>query len=208
MKITSNPSRNHGFTLIELLVVIAIIVILAAMGFSAGSAVMNAAKKTVATNDCTNLVHAIQTYYDDYNYLPEAPESATAPGAPTTNNLMDQLTGFDKDNNPKEVRYFQGKDAKGKTQNGAYGGLFYTERSVELFDAWKKSGNAATNRHYFVIMDYDLDDEMVDPFNSAKPLYGGRKAIAWSSGPDGQYTTGQATHSKNRDNVYSWRGKN
>ena len=208
MKMTSNPSGNHGFTLIELLVVIAIIVILAAMGFGAGAAVMNAAKKTVATQDCTNLVQAIQAYYDDYNYLPEAPESATSPGAPTTNELMDQLVGFDKESNPKEVRYFQGKDAKGKTQNGAYGGLFYTERSVELFDAWKKSGNAAANRHYFVMMDYDLNEEIDDPFDAATPLYGGRLAIAWSSGPDGQYAPGQSTDQKNRDNVYSWRGKN
>ena len=206
MKITSNPSRNHGFTLIELLVVIAIIVILAAMGFGAGAAVMNAAKKTVATQDCTNLVQSIQAYYDDYNYLPEAPEAGTAPGAPTTNELMDQLVGFDKESNPKEERYYSGKDAKGKTQNGAYGGLFYTQRSVELFDAWKKSGIAATNRHYFVLMDIDLDDELTDPFDATKPLFG-RMAIAWTSGRDGQYTTGQATATKNRDNVYSWRGK-
>ncbi|MEC8941764.1 MAG: prepilin-type N-terminal cleavage/methylation domain-containing protein, partial [Verrucomicrobiota bacterium] len=130
MKITSPPSRNRGFTLIELLVVIAIIAILAALGFSGGAAVMNTAKKTVAKNDCTNLVQAIQAYSDDYNYLPEAPEAGTAPGAPTTNELMDQLVGFDKESNPKEERYYSGKDAKGKTQNGAYGGLFYTQRSV------------------------------------------------------------------------------
>ncbi|HCQ33941.1 MAG TPA: hypothetical protein DIV54_10615 [Verrucomicrobiales bacterium] len=209
MKISSTPHRTQGFTLIELLVVIAIIAILAAMGFSAGGAVMNTAKKTVATNDCTNLVQAVQAFYDDYNYLPDAPEAGTAPGTPTTAPLMNQLVGFDSENNPKEVRYFQGKDAKGKTQTGAYGGLFYAEgaRSVELFDAWKKSGNAASNRHYFLVMDIDLDEELVDPFDAAKPLFG-RRAIAWSSGRDGQYTTGQARATKNRDNVYSWRGKN
>ncbi|MBB81837.1 MAG: hypothetical protein CMN02_12790 [Roseibacillus sp.] len=207
MKIISKPSRKDGFTLIELLVVIAIIAILAALGFSAGGAVMNTAKKTVAANDCTGLVTAVQTFYDDYNYLPDAPEAGAAPGAPTTAELMDQLVGFDVENNPKEVRYFQGKEAKGKTLNGAYGGLFYTERSVQLFDAWKKTGTAATNRHYFVVMDTDLDDEMVDPFDGAKPLFG-RRVIAWSTGKDGQYTAGQARATKNRDNVYSWRGKN
>jgi prepilin-type N-terminal cleavage/methylation domain-containing protein len=206
MKITSPPSRNCGFTLIELLVVIAIIAILAAMGFGGGAAVMKAAKKTVATNDCTNIVLAIQSYYDDYNTLPEAPEAGTAPGAPTTNELMDQLVGFDKESNPNGERYFQGKDAKGKTQNGAYGGLFYTGRSVELFDAWKKKGNAATNRHYFVLMDIDLDDEITDPFDATKPLYG-RRVVVWTTGPDGQFTTGQATATKNRDNDNSWRGK-
>ncbi len=207
MKMTSSPSRRGGFTLIELLVVIAIIAILAALGFGAGGAVMNQAKKTVATNDCTNLVQAVQAFYDDNNYLPEAPEAAQAPGVPTTNELMDQLYGFDTDSNPKEERYFQGKDAKGKTQEGAYGGLFFTGRSVELFDAWRKTGTAANNRHYYLLMDVDFDEEIVDPFDANKPLFG-RKAIAWSTGKDGQYTTGQATADKNRDNVYSWRGKN
>ena len=207
MKITSTRFRNHGFTLIELLVVIAIIAILAAMGFGAGAAVMNTAKKTVAANDCTGLVQAVQAFYDDYNYLPEAPEAGTAPGAPTINTLMDQLVGFGNKNNPREERYFQGKQAKGKTQNGAYGGLFYTERSVELFDAWKKKGASATNRHYFLLMDIDFDDEIPDPFDAANPIRG-RKVIAWSSGRDGQYTIGQSTASKNRDNVYSWWGKN
>ena len=207
MKMTSSPSRRGGFTLSELLVVIAIIAILAALGFGAGGAVMNQAKKTVATNDCTNLVQAVQAFYDDNNYLPEAPEAAQAPGVPTTNELMDQLYGFDTDSNPKEERYFQGKDAKGKTQEGAYGGLFFTGRSVELFDAWRKAGTAANNRHYYLLMDVDFDEEIVDPFDANKPLFG-RKAIAWSTGKDGQYTTGQATADKNRDNVYSWRGKN
>ena len=207
MKMTSSPSRRGGFTLIELLVVIAIIAILAALGFGAGGAVMNQAKKTVATNDCTNLVQAVQAFYDDNTYLPEAPEAAQAPGVPTTNELMDQLYGFDTDSNPKEERYFQGKDAKGKTQEGAYGGLFFTGRSVELFDAWRKTGTAANNRHYYLLMDVDFDEEIVDPFDANKPLFG-RKAIAWSTGKDGQYTTGQATADKNRDNVYSWRGKN
>ncbi len=207
MKMTSPHSHHGGFTLIELLVVIAIIAILAALGFGAGGAVLNNAKKTVAANDCTNLVQAVQAFYDDNNYLPEAAEAAQAPGAPTTNELMDQLCGFDEDSNPKKERYYSGKDAKGKTQQGAYGGLFYTGRSVELFDAWRKTGNAASNRHYFLLMDNDLDDELVDPFDANKPLYG-RMAIAWSTGRDGQYTSGQANAEKNRDNVYSWRGKN
>ena len=207
MKMTSPSSRRSGFTLIELLVVIAIIAILAALGFGAGGAVMNQAKKTVATSDCSNLVQAVQAFYDDNNKFPEAPEAGQAPGAPTTNELMDQLYGFDKDNNPKEERYFQGKDAKGKTKDGAYGGLFFTGRSVELFDAWRKTGNAANNRHYFLLMDLDFDDEIVDPFDSNKPVFG-KKVIAWSTGRDGQYTNGQATAEKNRDNVYSWRGKN
>ena len=78
---------------------------------------------------------------------------------------------------------------------------------MELFDAWRKTGTAANNRHYYLLMDVDFDEEIGDPFDANKPLFG-RKAIAWSTGKDGQYTTGQATADKNRDNVYSWRGKN
>ena len=53
------------------------------------------------------------------------------------------------------------------------------------------------------MLDGDYDDEMNDPFNSGKPLYG-RRAIAWCTGKDGEYTLGQQTNAKNRDNVYSW----
>lgn len=207
MKITS-PTRplspRRGFTLIELLVVIAIIAVLAAMGFGAGAMAMNKAKKTHAAADLNNLVQAVQAFYDDYNTLPDAPEAETAPGARTTAPLMNQLVGFDKENNPKGVAYFQGKDAKGTSAERAYGGLFYTGKSVELFDPWRKvSGNASSNRHFFVLFDHDYDNEIEDPFNNGKTLYG-RRVLSWCTGKDGEFTPGQRSAQKNRDNIYSW----
>lgn len=205
MKITTPSSdRKQGFTLIELLVVIAIIAVLAALGFGAGGVAMKKAKNTACTQDCTNLVQAVEAFYDDNNYLPVVAEADTSPGAKTTKELMDQLIGVDKENNPKETRYYQGKQAKGKNANTAYGGLFYTGRSAELFDSWRKKGNAAANRHFFVLMDTKFIGEIVDPFDNTTPLYG-RKAIAWSTGQDGEFTSGQANATKNRDNVYSWK---
>ncbi|MFP6866534.1 MAG: type II secretion system protein [Roseibacillus sp.] len=201
---TKSRSRKRGFTLIELLVVIAIIAILASMGFGAGAMAINRAKKVHALSDCANLVQAVQAFYDDYNTLPDVPSADSSPGAKTESLLMNMLVGFDKDSNPKGVRYFQGKDAKGTTAARSYGGLFYEGKSVELLDPWRKvSGNATSNRHFFVMLDGDYDDEMNDPFNSGKPLYG-RRAIAWCAGKDGEYTLGQQTNAKNRDNVYSW----
>ena len=201
---TPSSARKQGFTLIELLVVIAIIAVLAALGFSAGGVAMRKARIVACTQDCTNLVQAVEAFYDDYNYLPEVTEAATPPGAKTNQELMDQLIGADQENNPKKTRYYQGKEAKGKSANTAYAGLFYTGRSAELLDPWRKKGDAANNRHFFVMMDTDFIDEIIDPFDNAKPLYG-RRAIAWSTGKDGEFTQGQATAAKNRDNVLSWR---
>ena len=198
--------RRRGFTLIELLVVIAIIAVLAAMGFGAGAMAINKAKRTHALSDCTNLVNAIQAFYDDYSSLPDLPEAASAPGARSDSNLMNMLVGsdFDEENNPKGERYFSGRDAKGASLDRAYGGIYYDNNNAELFDPWRKvSGSSRNNRHYFVMLDDDLDDKIEDPFNSNKPLYG-RRAIVWSTGKDGQFTIGQEANPQNRDNVYSW----
>ena len=203
---SSSRSSKRGFTLIELLVVIAIIAILAAMGFGAGAMAINKAKKTHALSDCSNLVQAIQAFYDDYNTLPDVPDADDSPGAKSDSLLMNMLVGYDEENNPKEVRYFQGKDAKGSSAISSYGGLYYeNNRTVELLDPWRKvSGDAANNRHFFVMLDGDYDDELKDPFNNDKPLPG-RRAIVWCTGKDGLYTLGRQTSAENTDNVYSWR---
>ncbi len=204
-------SSRSGFTLIELLVVIAIIVVLAAMGFGVGMAAINHAKKVTAQNDCTNLVIAIQSYYDDYNALPEIAAADTPPGVRTDNELMDILLGFDEDANPRKTRYFTTREASGASSARAFNGIYYSSDSAELFDPWKKvTGNAAENRHYFVMLDTlgygqgtSTDEVLSDPITN-KPLYG-RLAVAWSTGKDGQYALGDQTADVNRDNVYSWK---
>lgn len=72
----NSPSTSfqtaHAFTLIELLVVISIIAILAGLSFPAFTAVQNAAKKTQAKTDETQIVAAIKAYYAEYGKYPLA----------------------------------------------------------------------------------------------------------------------------------------
>ena len=197
----TNAPRTHsaGFTLVELLVVISIIVILASMGFGAGMMAINNAKKAQAKADCTNLVNAVAGYFDDYSHLPEIPGADSGNGALTDETAMNILMGIDKDENPKEVRYFQGKQSSGSDSSRAFGGLFYGSggTSVELFDPWKKDPSGV--RHYYLLLDLNYDEQIKDPTDGGITLYG-KQAAAWSTGPDGQ-----SGAKKNRDNVYSWK---
>lgn len=193
------PRLSRGFTLIELLVVIAIIIILASVGFGVGASAINTAKKTVAKNDCVGLITAIDGFYDEYQRLP-----GTAGGADTeteTNSeFMNILLGFDEDENENAIRFFTGKEATGRGADTAIGGLFYDGRSAELFDPWRR-GDTPRNRHYFVLLDGNFDEELTSPFGG-KTLYG-KRALSWSVGKDGE--AGSGTDSKTRDNVYSWK---
>ena len=204
----SQRLHHRGFTLIELLVVIAIIAVLAAMGFGAGAVAINNARKLTARADATSLVGAVEGYFDEYNHLPEVGGGG---GGGDTDSLSDEglmnillAFGSGREKNPKEIRYYQGKQAKGGDNAArAYGGVFYNgNSSAELFDAWKKL-QPGQIRHYQVLMDTNYDEEMEDPFGS-KRLYGVR-VIAWSTGKDGQETRGSANAEQNRDNVYTWR---
>lgn len=203
MTSTHPPSRRAGFTLIELLVVIAIIAILAALGFGAGAAAINRAKKLTAANDCTNLVQGINGYFQEYSHYPEVSGGNADTTSLTDSSVMNILLGLGsngQDQNPKQIRYYQGREAKGA--NGReYGGLLRQGNSAELFDPWRKVGGGQI-RHYKVRWDGNYDEEIDDPFNSGKKLF--RTVIAWSTGKDGEETLGSAGNSKNRDNVYSW----
>ena len=209
MKSRSIPTRR-GFTLIELLVVVAIIVVLAAMGFGVGASAIKRAKNLADRSAATSLSQAIEGYFDEYSTLPEVSGAGGDADSETVsdNGLMNILMAFGsegEDKNPKEIRYYSGKAAKGSTKSKAYGGLFYTGRtSVDLFNAWKaKPGASADSRYYQVIMDTNYDDEIDDPFNSGRSIYN-RRAIVWSMGQDGQEARGRENDEKNRDNVYSW----
>jgi prepilin-type N-terminal cleavage/methylation domain-containing protein len=69
-----HPSRTRsGFTLIELLTVIAIIAILMGLLLPALNAAKNAARKSQAKNDETQLVNAVKAFETDYGYYPIDP---------------------------------------------------------------------------------------------------------------------------------------
>ena len=207
MKIpTLAPSR--GFTLVELLVVIAIIVVLASVGFGVGNGAINSARKVTAQNDITNLILAIDGYYDEYQRLP-VPASAGGSGGEdltteTDSSFMNILVGFDEEANEKGIRFYNGKEAKGNDRTTARGGLFYEPngRSVELFDPWRRDGPPPRNRRYFVTLDTNYDEEIQSPVRSNQTLYG-KRAIAWSVGKDGELGSA-SSREETRDNVYSW----
>jgi prepilin-type N-terminal cleavage/methylation domain-containing protein len=70
-----HPSRKRtGFTLIELLTVIAIIAILMGLLLPALNAAKNAARKSQAKNDLTQLVAAVKAFYTDYGVYPIDPQ--------------------------------------------------------------------------------------------------------------------------------------
>jgi prepilin-type N-terminal cleavage/methylation domain-containing protein len=204
MKSTISTPRPAGFTLIELLVVIAIIAVLAALGFGAGAIAINNAKKLTAKNECASLVLAVNGYFGEYSHFPEVGSGGSNNDldAKTDSDVMNILLALGPDGekkNPKRVKYYQGKAAKGSSGH-EYGGLLRTGTNAELFDTWKKQSGI---RHYQVMWDSNYDDELADPFNDDKPLYS--TVIAWSTGKDGKETRGNEGNTQNRDNVYSWK---
>ena len=212
MKGTHSPrTRRPGFTLIELLVVISIIAVLAAMGFGAGAMAINNAKKLTTRAAATSLVGAVEGYFDEYNHLPEISGSgggrANDADIKSNSRLMNILLALGDDGrrkNPKEIRFYSGKKAKGKSTARAFGGIYYRGReNADLFDSWKKLQSGQIRR-YQLIMDSNYDEEIDDPFDRTERLYGVR-VIAWSTGRDGLEKRGRAGADENLDNVYTWR---
>ena len=203
---TTHRQSQRGFTLIELLVVVAIIAVLAAMGFGVGASAIKRAKGLTDRAAAVSLGQAIEGYFDEYSILPvDSGNSDVIVESDST--LMNVLMAFGsegKSKNPKEIRYYSGKTAKGTSRDKAYGGLFYQGTSqVDLFDAWKKFDSGKI-RYYQVALDSNYDDEITDPFKSGRSIYN-RRALVWSTGQDGEEARGQENHEKNRDNIYSWK---
>jgi prepilin-type N-terminal cleavage/methylation domain-containing protein len=210
---STHRQPRRGFTLIELLVVIAIIVVLAAMGFGVGASAIKRAKNLTDRAAATALSQAIEGYFDEYSTLPEVAGAGAGGNTDvkviSDSDLMNILMAFGadgEDKNPKEIRYYSGKTAKGSNKDSAYGGLFYTgNSSVDLFNAWKaKSSTSNEARYYQVLMDTNYDDEITDPFKNGRSIFN-RRSLIWSMGADGEEAPGRETDQKNRDNVYSWK---
>ena len=144
---------GDGFTLIELLVVITILGILMSLGVSGASAIRNQAKNAQARNDCAGLSTAIKAFYSDYSRYPTARrddvtlEPATTPSG--NSEVIGALTATDATLNPRQVMYYENKNAKkSKTGAGYIGGL----AEGALFDPW---GNT-----YGVLLDGDFDGKL------------------------------------------------
>jgi len=188
MKLKTKLSK--GFTLIELLVVIAIIAVLATMATPAILRALTKAKITKAKGVCKAFEVAVNNFESEYNYLPfdgggNAPD-ADLEGDQGNDGLMAVLSGREDQVNFKQIKFFQQPNATNKKDGMLITGTG-TGSTVELFDPW--------GQKYYVSIDYDLDDELTDPFGG--DVIQGKKVLIWSKGPDNAIGSTR----ENRDNA-------
>ena len=195
MKITKS-TRPSGFTLIELLVVISIIAILAAISIPTMGLVMNQFRKTQAATQIGNLVNAINLYESKYGTLPIGRSGGEEP-LETNQDFMDILTGEDREQNPQETAFFEGKQAKkAKGKRPARAGMINEGGgSQSLVDPW---GN-----YYIVMMDAD-GDKVINVPQEEEPVR--EDALAWSYGkPEDKSDHKSARKNELKDWVSSWK---
>lgn len=201
MKNNPKLQLRQGFTLIELLVVIVIIVTLMGILVPIVGSARKKAVKLQATNDLSSLVNSVDAYYNTYNRLPSntlSPPSGDLQ-VETTEPIMSILAGINLNQmNRKQQSFYTGGEAKGNSKASAKGGIWRDNNSAELYDPWRKK----QNRGYILFLDYDYNGTLQDPFRPGRQI--ARRAVAWSTGKDGQWSASNPKKGDNEDNVYSW----
>ncbi len=186
-------SALRAFTLIELLVVITIIVILMGLLFPAFRGVQDQAKRTQAKNDLTQIITAVNAFYNEYGKYPVSARSDTSfgpSGSPTTNEtLFNPLRGLDAATNPRQIVFISPPDVKDKT-NPRSGIGTDASNAGQYFDPWGKN--------YLIRIDGDYNNQVDNPYGGsggagADPIRQG--VVGWSFGKDG-------TLGNNGDNLY------
>jgi prepilin-type N-terminal cleavage/methylation domain-containing protein len=152
--------RARGFTLIELLVVISIVAVLMGLAFPAFQGVQNAAKKTQAKNDVTQLVTAVNAFYTEYGKYPlPAGGGPTFGGGTTHRPILDALRGVEPQSttmlNPKQIVFISPPDAK--DQNLPRSGMKTSDQ--QFYDPWGRS--------YLLSMDADYDNQVANPYSDS-----------------------------------------
>ena len=194
---TPQPSPHHkpAFTLVELLVVIAIIAILATLSSVAAGRIIGNAKKTQAKTALTALQLAVKAYQTEYNVLPSPveprPQEDNAGSAYDTSSkagrdLVDILTAKDVVGNPKGIRCYSPPAPSGRAGYTAARGLI---------DIWGENG-------YKVIMDFDGDGKITDPYDSATGEEVHASVLIFCAGPNRHFDTWG--NSAQVDDVKSW----
>lgn len=208
--------QPRAFTLIELLVVISIIAILAGLSFPAFTAVQNAARKTQAKSDETQIVAAIKAYYTEYGKYPVPGAATSTPDdywivADNNSYLIDVLRadgqGWDSPTgsnlNPRRVTFLEVPYAK--DANNPRSGicpLSNATKSGNYYDPW---GNS-----YRLRIDWDYDNIIKNPYGqNAGNTTLNTGVIVYSVGKDGQSDadngyTGNKSSGINLDDVISW----
>lgn len=166
-------SIQQGFTLVELLVVIAILGILMAMMVPAAGLVMKRAKLSNTRSDAGMAAAAMLKYQAEYNRWPStyAPDVKDTTDADWVTMMNPQLGGPPLKDNFKRISFFEPGGGALST-NGLMAGAFV--------DPW---GHPFKFR-----LDLEGAGEITSPDpNALKPIRA--RAIAWSAGSDGDYTT-------------------
>lgn len=201
---------TNAFTLIEIAVVFLLIGILASIAYPTFVGVQNAARKTQAKNDLTQIVTAVNAFYTEYGKYPLATSDATITNTGdlfyTLRAVNGGVANAGNAANPRIIQYLNIPDSKDQVlpKSGIYNGA--TNAGAGLYqgawyDPWTKS--------YVVAIDGTYDNQITpNPYSSgagSSPIRAG--VIAWSFGPDARSQTlgGPAPKTgTNADDVISW----
>lgn len=152
------------------------------VGFGAGAAAIQRAKKITALNTATAIESAVNNFYTEYGCMPKelSDDPATALNTVTDINFLNVLLGLPETGstplNTRAIKFLTVKEGKARKN-----GLIYTTNGTSvtgLYDPW---GGA-----YYVMLDGNYD-ERIKVKTAASPtevILNGRRVAVWSNGAD------------------------
>jgi type II secretory pathway pseudopilin PulG len=188
--------HSNKYTLVELLVVIGVLAILVALAFPAALRVSKEKKVALAREEVLQIKQAIQAYVAEYKYLPGYKE--ITPGknenmngdlvslsAPTSQKIINILTGNDTTLNPKKIKFLKKRDFF--RNSGMNDKANDYKRQIEEEDAKNDNWIDPWGNPYIIGLDYNYDKEIkvnkYIPTSSGKIFY--TQFLVYSKGPDG-----------------------